>query len=104
MFSEKLKNLRTIDGLSQKRLAQEIELSQSTIAAWENGTRMPTIETVGKVARYFNVSTDYLLSEQNLPPIDRLTADEKQILAVYRSLPRTEKVKATEFLQYLSNK
>ncbi|AMP20690.1 hypothetical protein AZF37_05405 [endosymbiont 'TC1' of Trimyema compressum] len=55
MFSNKIKNL------TQKELASIFNLSQSSIALYEKGIRMPDFKTLAAYASYFNVSTDYLL-------------------------------------------
>ena len=61
MFGTRLKILREGDDLSQAKFAQEIGFSQSSIASWENGTREPGMNTLIKIAQYFNVSVDYLI-------------------------------------------
>ena len=43
MFSQKLKELRTRDDISQAKFAREVGFSQSAIASWENETREPGI-------------------------------------------------------------
>ena len=60
-FSERLKELRTEKGLSQRDLARATGISQNAIAFWENEKRVPNANAVITLAKYFNVSTDYLL-------------------------------------------
>ena len=60
-LGEKLYRLRTERGIYQKELAAELHLSISAISSYENGVHSPDIKMVEKFARYFNVSTDYLL-------------------------------------------
>ena len=60
-FNEKLKELREEKKLLQKQLASELDVSQVTIARWETGTREPSFDDLIKVAKYFNVTTDYIL-------------------------------------------
>ena len=45
-------------------LALETGLSQSAIAYWETGQRVPSVLAVLTLARYFGVTTDYLLGEE----------------------------------------
>lgn len=61
MFSERLKELRQLRGLTQKDFAQEFNISSGTIGNWESGARLPDYATLIKIAKYFNVTTDYLL-------------------------------------------
>ena len=61
MCAEKLKNLRKSKGLTQVQFAQIFQISSGTIAMWETGKRMPDTETLKRIAKYFDVSLDYLL-------------------------------------------
>ena len=61
MFAENLKNLRKSKGLTQVQFAQIFQISSGTIAMWETGKRMPDTETLKRMAKYFDVSLDYLL-------------------------------------------
>ncbi|MBQ8658717.1 MAG: helix-turn-helix transcriptional regulator [Clostridia bacterium] len=63
-FSERLKELRFERGLSQAELSKATGLGQSAIAYWETEQRVPNAQAVIILARYFNVTTDYLLGEQ----------------------------------------
>ncbi len=58
---ERLKELRKSNGLSQKQLADIIGTTNSSICDWERGRTEPPLETVVKIADYFEVSCDYLL-------------------------------------------
>lgn len=61
LFKEKLKELRVYHNLSQKELAEKLEVSQRSISSWETGFRQPDFETFEKISKFFNVTTDYLL-------------------------------------------
>lgn len=60
-FSDRLKDLRAEKGLTQAQLAEETGLSRSAIGFWENGERIPLSSVIIVLAKYFNVTTDYLL-------------------------------------------
>ena len=61
VFAERLKDLRIEKKLSQRGLAELTHLSQSAINQWENESRVPNAEAVVALAKFFNVSSDYLL-------------------------------------------
>ena len=61
IFSQRLKELRKDAGLSQIALAKEFNLDKSTIAKYETAAISPSIEILVLFAKYFHVSTDYLL-------------------------------------------
>lgn len=61
MFGKKLKELRLEKKITQKNLAEILGCNQSMVTRWEKLECEPTETYIVKVARYFNVSTDYLL-------------------------------------------
>ena len=61
MFGDVIKRLRTAHNLSQVKLAEELNVSKQTVSNWENNNILPSIEMLIKTARFFSVSTDYLL-------------------------------------------
>lgn len=60
-MGEIIEELRQDRGLSQKELGKIINRSDSTISNYESDTYPPDIETLQKIADYFEVSTDYIL-------------------------------------------
>jgi len=64
MFGDILKKLREQSGVSQKKLAEEIHVSQQTVGSWEVNRTTPNPDLMNRVADYFNVSLDYLLGRE----------------------------------------
>lgn len=62
-FKEVLKGLREERRLSQKELAEDLNLGISTIGMYENGSRMPKYDILEQIADYFNVDMNYLLGK-----------------------------------------
>ncbi len=60
-FAERLKELREQKGLSQNTLSKELNIGQPTIARWEANLQIPNIDYAILIAKYFGVTTDYLL-------------------------------------------
>ena len=67
----RLKELRKKKGISQLRLATELNTSQNTISRYETGEREPGIAELIKIANYFNVSVDYLIGRTENPTLNR---------------------------------
>lgn len=67
----RLKELRRAKGISQLKLALDLNTSQNTISRYENGEREPGINELIKLADYFNVSIDYLVGRTDNPTIFR---------------------------------
>lgn len=61
MFSNRLISLRKERGLTQEDMAKIIQKKRSTVSGYETEGKEPDLETVCTLARYFGVSTDYLL-------------------------------------------
>jgi len=60
-FSTRVKELREEKELSQKQLADKVKVSQANVSRWEKGTQDPSTEWIIALAKFFEVSTDYLL-------------------------------------------
>lgn len=56
-----ISQLRNDKGLNQRELAIHLGVSNGAIGMWETGKRQPDLETIKKIASFFNVSVDYLL-------------------------------------------
>lgn len=61
LFHEKLKELRLENEMTQKDLAEKLQLSTISIRQYEQGSREPSIEKLLKLAVIFDVSLDDLL-------------------------------------------
>ena len=72
-FGERLKKLRTDNHISQSELAGYLEITPSSLSYYENGSRIPTIRILGKLAERFNVSTAWLLGVENEESIELKT-------------------------------
>lgn len=57
----RLKELRKRRGISQLKLALDLNMNQNTISRYENLEREADYETLIRFADYFDVSLDYLL-------------------------------------------
>ena len=64
MFQERLKKLRKSKNMSQQDLADELGISQQTVAKWESGTASPKNTAIVRLSSIFDVSCDYLLGNQ----------------------------------------
>jgi transcriptional regulator with XRE-family HTH domain len=61
IFAKTIKLLREEKGLSKSALARELGITHSAIIFWENGTKVPSIFTFIELAKFFDVSIDYLV-------------------------------------------
>ena len=63
----RLKKLREDKGITQLKLAMDLNMNQNNISRYEKGTREVDYETLIKLADYFDVSIDYLLERTDNP-------------------------------------
>jgi len=83
-FAEALKKLRCERGLSQRELAKAMYVTQSTVARWESGSRLPNATMISQLAQHLSVDAGMLLgaaAEGNDPPIVIMVEDREIILA-----------------------
>ena len=82
-FSESLRRLREEKGLSQKQLGKQMFVNHSTIARWENGSRLPDATMISRLAKCLGVDTNTLFqlaAESEESPNVIMVEDSKVIL------------------------
>ena len=65
-LSQKLKELRKKQGLTQLELAERLFVSRQAISGWEAGTSRPSTENLQSLSRLFNIPLETLLDDYNL--------------------------------------
>lgn len=75
-------------GISQEKLAEELNVTQASVSLYENGSNIP-LDILIKLSRYFNVTVDSLLglSKDTLILTEYVTENEYRILKIYRDMP-----------------
>lgn len=76
---ERIKELRNARNMTQNEFAERINVTKSSVSAYENGTRLPSYDVLIKIARLFKVSTDNLLGYSEKSVIDVTGLTRKQI-------------------------
>ena len=66
-FQQRLYDLRKKAGLSQESLADLLGVTRQAVQKWEAGTSRPDMDNLTALARYFNVTLDYLVTGQEPP-------------------------------------
>ncbi len=67
IFSQRLKQLRLEKGLTQKEVADLVNVNRVTYTNWEKGNREPSFEKLFLLAEYLGTNTDYLLGKSDNP-------------------------------------
>ncbi|BAU29742.1 transcriptional regulator with XRE-family HTH domain [Aneurinibacillus soli] len=85
-FGQHLIKLRKEQGKVQKDVARAISVHRAAYASYELGRREPCMDTIVKLARYFEVSCDYLLLGESI------TNNREDISVVQKNIPANEPV------------
>ena len=77
-FGEQIKSIRQKEKLTQEQFAMKLNVSRQAVSNWENNNILPSIDMLIKIARFFSVSTDFLLEldSRSFIEVDGLTIEE----------------------------
>ncbi len=75
IISQNLIELRKNKKLKQSELSEAVGYSDKTISRWENGTSVPDVTTLVKLAEFYNVSINDLITENAIQKISKPTPE-----------------------------
>ena len=85
-FGKKLKKMRLESGYTQQQLATKLGITKSVVSYYELQERYPSPEVLIRLARIFNVSTDYLLGLETTEMISLSGLDAEDIIIIKRMI------------------
>ena len=88
IFRKRIKDLRESKSLSMDQLAKALGVTKSRVNMWENNGTIPRSDVLVQLAQYFNVSTDYLLGNDDMSGVS--TTNEK-LNSLQRNLGKLNK-------------
>lgn len=102
LFRERLKELRDEFNFDQKDMGEKLNLSPSAYGYYEQGRNEPSLETLVKIAKIFDVSTDYLLglSDNRQTPVYYTMSDKLSLSS--SELQTIEQMKEILLLEEIS--
>lgn len=82
MIGDRIKQLRIDAKMTQPELAKRLDVTRSAVATYENNSRQPSFQILIRLAKIFNVSTDYLLlgNDNNLLDVEGLSGEQRAII------------------------
>ena len=92
-IGEQIKELLYEQKITQKQLAQDLNIPVTTLNGYIRDFREPDVAMLKSIATYFNVTIDYLLDfnlAQSTPGEKSLNAPEMELLRVYRCLKKEQ--------------
>lgn len=101
----RLKELREDKQISQKEMARVISKTPQAYSLYENGKRSPDIDTLIALAKFFQVSIDYLVgyvapTAQMSGCMDRLNRDEQTLLRYYRAMRPNYRFSVQKYVEF----
>lgn len=102
--------LRTERGLKQNQLSAMLNMSQGNLSNYEHGVYGPALDSLCKLADFFNVSTDFLLGRTSYrcPPeafIENLTSHYtmSHVINILMDLDTSSQDAAVKYIEFLRN-
>lgn len=105
-ISARLRELRTIKGVSQDTVAESCEISRVGLARYETGQRVPVVKIASRLAEYYGVSVEYLLGkdssepQEKAPTLDDARAEAKMLL---ENMDDEQYQAALQYLKFLQS-
>lgn len=92
-IGNQLRNLLEQDGITQKQLAEALNISTTTLNGYIQNRRQPDAKTVIRLASYFRTTTDYIYGLTTLrePMVSPYNAEERHLVNIYRCIPEDKK-------------
>lgn len=84
MIADRIKELREKKNLTQSALAKKLNVTRSSVNAWEMGISIPSTALIVDIARLFHVSTDYLLGINATTALDISGLNDQEVMLVYQ--------------------
>ena len=82
-FANRLKQIRTERKVTQKELAEYLNVSQNAIFNWENEKREPPLETISKIADFFSVTPAYIMGWEDLEQKEYYLSEDARNMAQF---------------------
>lgn len=108
-FGKNIKKIRGVKSLSQQAFAELFDLKRGTLGAYEEGRSEPKIETIIKIANYFSITIDQILTteltvNQLLRFNDHLTiSPEDMEREIFASIPCITNKNSNDYIEYHDN-
>lgn len=104
-IGERIKELRKAQKVTQEKLADYLDISYQAVSKWENGQALPDVTLLPKLARFFGVSTDWLLDADLSKTDDVIESVRKKAVRYKKEGKRQEAIALLEktLLEYPNN-
>lgn len=103
-LGRRLKKVRLERKMTQKYIAEELNIRQQAISQYENDKAIPNFDTIDKIATILNVPISYFSkNNKGITNTMDLSEDALHLLKIYEVLPEDKKYISIELLKVLKN-
>lgn len=82
--ADRIKKLRELRGMSQAKLAKQLNITRSSVNAWEMGVSIPSTQKIVELALLFNTTTDFILGFEGGFSLNLESFTEREIALIYQ--------------------
>lgn len=101
---ERILLLMQKNNIKAKTLTEILNLSHTAITDWSKGKSKPGTDAVIKIANYFEVTTDWILTgKENSSVLTDFAEDEIELIELWRSLTERQKGRVEQFIYTITN-
>ena len=82
--------LLDMNGVKSADVARATGISNMTFSDWKKGKSTPKMDKIEKIAKYFGVTTDYMLGKKSEIPSASMADDHLELIKLYSSLSEAD--------------
>ena len=82
--------LLDMNGLKSADVARATGISNMTFSDWKNGKSTPKMDKIEKIAKYFGVTTDYMMGKKSEVPSLSMADEHFELIKLYSSLSEAD--------------
>lgn len=115
MIGNRIKSARTFRKRSQRWLAEEIGVNQSSVTQWETGKTDPTTENLSRIAQVLDINFEWLakgngavvgtsipatvILSEPLPEMNSYSDEQREFLRMFEALPKSKREVLLTFMR-----
>ena len=92
----RLKELRLSKGLKQEDIARMLGIGRTAYGAYEIEDNIPPLNKLMQLAKFYDVSLDYILYNETTPP------EAGEVIQLYQKLSKQKQEQVKDFIQFLT--
>ena len=91
-ISKRLKELRTVSGFSQEKLAELLDVSRQTISKWESCQSYPDFQRLVLLSDFFGLTLDELIKDIDVQEVREKNINEDRLNSIYNDKENAKKI------------